>query len=77
MEITVPKRLKDIFPPKPVIRRAPHRTRSSIASGLLPESPEEEKSPTLEFTREELDMEMTVVCAGEFVKEVALSVEIG
>ena len=32
----------------------------------------EKKVPTSDFSQEELDLEMVVVCAGEFVKEVNL-----
>jgi len=74
MDITIPKRIRDIFPPKAAPRiRSPHRTRSSIAlhngQSLVPQEPEK-PSPTSDFSQEELDLEMVVVCAGEFVKEV-------
>ena len=73
IDITVPKRIRDIFPPKPAGRtRPPHRTRSTLAlyngESLLQES--EKKSPTSDFSQEELDLEIVVVSAGEFVKEV-------
>ena len=76
IDITIPKRIRDIFPPKAVPRvRSPHRTRSSIAlhngAPLLRQEPEK-TSPTSDFSQEELDLEMVVVCAGEFVKEVFL-----
>ena len=71
----MPKRIKDIFPPKAAARsRSPHRTRRSIVQHngeTLP--PQEDPTPTSDFSQEELDLEMVVVCAGEFIKEVPLS----
>jgi hypothetical protein len=32
---------------------------------------EQDDTPSSDFSQEELDLEMTVVCAGEFVKEVS------
>jgi hypothetical protein len=74
IDITVPKRIRDIFPPKTATRvRSPHRTRSSIAlhhgESLVNNEPEK-PTRTTDFSAEELDLEMVVVCAGEFVKEV-------
>jgi len=36
----------------------------------MPQPQEPERSPASDFTQEELDLEMTVVCAGEFIQEV-------
>jgi hypothetical protein len=36
----------------------------------------EKKTPSSDFSQEELDLEMVVVCAGEAVKEVLLSLSI-
>jgi hypothetical protein len=79
IDITVPKRIRDIFPPKPVARvRSPHRTRSSMilhnGETFPPEA--EKKTPSSDFSQEELDLEMVVVCAGEVVKEVRLLLSI-
>lgn len=73
IDITVPKRIRNIFPQKPVApKRSPHRTRSmALHNGLVFPPPEEpEKTPASNFSQEELDSEMVVVCAGEFIKEV-------
>ena len=70
IEITVPKRLRDIFPKTAV--RSPHRTRSSIAvrNGDTPVKPPEKPVRQSNFSQEELDLEMVIVCTGDFVKEV-------
>jgi hypothetical protein len=60
IEITVPKRVRDIFSTGNPGRRA---TRSRIEVS-------ESEVPTRDFSPQELDMEMTVVCAGDFLKEV-------
>ena len=70
IEITVPKRLRDIFPK--TVMRSSHRTRSSIAvhngdvASNVPENPMKQSN----FSQEELDLEMVIVCTGDFVKEV-------
>lgn len=71
IEITVPKRIRDIFPTKTRSVRSPHRTRGSMAqqNGVV-QSQQPQKSFASEFSQEELDLDMIVVCAGEFVKEV-------
>jgi hypothetical protein len=72
IDITVPKRIRNIFPQTPVApKRSPHRTRSmAIHNGDMLPREEPEKTPASNFSQEELDMEMIVVSAGEFVKEV-------
>ena len=71
IEITVPKRIRDIFPTKTRSSRSPHRTRGSMAqqNGVV-QSQQPQMSLASEFSQEELDLDMVVVCAGEFVKEV-------
>ena len=55
-----------------------HRTRSSANRSVLNGTSEPEEKPVAtkfspEFSPEELDLEMVVVCAGEFVKEVQMA----
>jgi hypothetical protein len=73
IDITIPKRIRNIFPQKPAApKRSPHRTRSmAVHNGdtFPPEEPEK-KTPASNFSQEELDTEMVVVSAGEFIKEV-------
>jgi transcription initiation factor TFIID subunit 2 len=70
LEITVPKRIRDIFP-KQVVRTV-HRTRSShaIHNGDVPTHVPEKPVRQSDFSQEELDLEMVIVCTGDFVKEV-------
>ena len=54
--------------------RSPHRTRRSIVEHNGETLPaQEDPAPSSDFSQEELDLEMVVVCAGEFVKEVFIS----
>ena len=71
----MPKRIRDIFPPKAAARsRSPHRTRrSTIQHNGETLAPHEDPTPTSDFSQEELDLEMVVVCAGDFIKEVPFS----
>jgi hypothetical protein len=69
IEITVPKKVRDIFP-KTVVRSS-HRTRSSFAvhngdSHVNVSEPARQSN----FSQEELDLEMVIVCTGDFLKEV-------
>jgi hypothetical protein len=51
-----------------------HRTRSSANRSVLNGTSEPEEKPVAtKFSPEELDLEMVVVCAGEFVKEVQMA----
>jgi len=75
MEITIPKRIRDLYPQQSPFRpRQVHRTRSSANRSVLNGTSEPEEKPVATtFSPEELDLEMVVVCAGEFVKEVQMA----